>query len=69
MSRVGGSPVGFRVEVAPIWEHWGNGGSKIGPHMIFIWIGECPAFGGKPYKRVGVGLDTSQWCCAKLTVV
>ena len=47
---------------------WDNGGSKIGPHMVFIWFGEDDAFVRKPYERVGVGLDTSQWSCAQLTV-
>ena len=53
-----GSTVGFGVEVSPLWGHWDNGGSKFGPHMVFIWFGEGDAFVPKPYERVGVGLDS-----------
>jgi hypothetical protein len=57
-ATVGGSAVGFGVEVSPLWRLWGNGGSKIGPHMVFVWFGEGDAFVPKPYERVWVGLDT-----------
>ena len=55
---MGGSAVGCGVEVSPLWRLWGNGGSKIGPHMVFVWFGEGDAFVPKPYERVWVGLDT-----------
>ena len=51
----GQSLVGFEVEVASLWGHWDNGGSKNGPHihvLHMVWL-VTEAFGGKPYGRVG----------------
>ena len=59
-----GSAVGFGVEVSPLWGLWDNGGSKIGPHMVLIWLCEGDAlFVPKPYyERVEVGLDIRILC-------